>query len=98
LEETLGSAVSPRVVVTRVRPEAVGPDPARRITDALARYAGVDDLMLVPDDRPACDAAMLAGRLLIEAVPTSSARRPLRDLAHALEAELAAGVAPGARG
>lgn len=94
LTDALGSAVRPRVVVTRVRADAVGQDPARRITDALARYGGVNDVLLVPDDRPACDAAMLAGRLLIEAVPASPVRRPLIDLAATLEAELAAGLAP----
>jgi MinD-like ATPase involved in chromosome partitioning or flagellar assembly len=97
LEEALGRAVRPRVIVTRVRAEAVGPDPVRRITDALARYAGVDDVILVPDDRPACDAAMLAGRLLVEVVPGSPARRPFIALASVLEAELAAGL-PSATG
>lgn len=94
LGEVLGPGANPQVVVTRVRADAVGPDPARRITDALARYAGVDDALLVPDDRPACDAAMLAGRLLIEAVPASPARRPIADLAARLEAEPAPRLAP----
>lgn len=97
LEEVLGRAARPRVIVTRVRAEAVGPDPARRITDALARYAGVADVILVPDDRPACDAAMLAGRLLVEAVPGSPVRRPFIALASALEAELIAGFPPPGR-
>jgi hypothetical protein len=61
--------------------------------DALARFGGVDDVLLVPDDRPAYDTAMLAGRLLIEVVPSSPARRPLIELAATLEAELAAGPA-----
>ena len=90
LAEVLGPTRSPQVVITRVRAEAVGPDPARRITDALARYAGVDEVVLVPDDRPGCDAAMLAGRLLVEAVPGSPIRRPIAALAARLEARLAA--------
>lgn len=94
LADALGPAVRPRVVVTRVRTDAVGPEPARRVADALARYAGVDDAVLVPDDRPACDTAMLAGRMLVEVVPSSPARRPLTDLAAALESEISAALVP----
>jgi MinD-like ATPase involved in chromosome partitioning or flagellar assembly len=94
LVDTLGASARPRVVVTRVRPEAVGPDPARRIADALHRYAGVREPLLVPDDRAGCDMAMLAGRLLIEVVPSSPARRPLTELAALLEAETVLGRRP----
>jgi MinD-like ATPase involved in chromosome partitioning or flagellar assembly len=87
LADVLGPAVRPTVVITRVRAEAVGPDPARRITRALARYAGVEDPLLIPDDRAACDAAMLAGRMLGEVASGSPARRPLTALAAALDAE-----------
>jgi MinD-like ATPase involved in chromosome partitioning or flagellar assembly len=79
-----------RVVVTRVRPGAVGPSPARRVTDALARFAGVRDAVLVPDDRAACDAAMLAGRTLVEVAPSSAATAAIAALAAWLEASLPA--------
>lgn len=82
--------VRPVVVVTRVRSSAVGADPGRRITEALARYAGVEEPLLVPDDRAACDAALLAGRTLTEAAPSSPARLALRALA-----ERTAGLGPG---
>jgi MinD-like ATPase involved in chromosome partitioning or flagellar assembly len=81
LREVLGPAVAHRVVVTRVRESAVGSSPQRKVSDALARYAGVHDLVLVPDDRPACDAAMLAGRSITEVAPQSPARRALAQLA-----------------
>jgi MinD-like ATPase involved in chromosome partitioning or flagellar assembly len=84
---------APRVVLTRVRASAAGPSPRQRVSEALERYAGVSDPVLVPDDRPACDAALLAGRSLTEAAPSSPARRALADLA----AELA-GPAPRVRG
>lgn len=71
----------PRVVVTRVRASAVGAGPRRRISDALGRYAGVEDLVLVPDDRGACDGALLAGRTLVEHAPSSPARAALAALA-----------------
>src|SRR5207342_2118329 len=61
LREVLPPGVSPRVVVTRVRSSAVGAFPQQRIADALSRYAGVSDVLGVPDDPAAHDAAMLAG-------------------------------------
>jgi len=83
----------PRVVVTRVRGSAVGPQPHRRVLDALQRYADLDDaaldgVVLVPDDRPACDEAMLCGRALTEQAPASPARLALRDLSGRVERDL----------
>lgn len=92
----LGEAVPgvvPRVVVNRLRASAVGTDPRRQVTDALARYAGVRDPVTVPDDRAACDAALLAGRTLTEHAPSSPARLALAALA----AELAGRDRPRAR-
>ena len=79
-----------RVLVNRVRASAAGPKPERAVTEALVRYAGVSDVVLVPDDRPALDRAMLQGVTLRESAPGSPARGALRDLA----AELAGGAAP----
>jgi MinD-like ATPase involved in chromosome partitioning or flagellar assembly len=62
------------VVVNRVRASAAGPSPETRIEQALERYAGVRSPFLIPDDRDACDAVMLAGRNLTEQAPTSPAR------------------------
>lgn len=73
--------VRPIVVVNRVRASAVGPVPERRIADALERYAGVVDPVLIPDDGPAVDAALLAGRTLLEVAPSSRARAALAGLA-----------------
>jgi MinD-like ATPase involved in chromosome partitioning or flagellar assembly len=82
------------VVVNRLRPSAAGPHAERAVLDALARYAGVGDGLVVPDDRATCDAALLAGRTLRETAPGSSARRAIAGIA----ARLAAGVpaVPGA--
>jgi Flp pilus assembly CpaE family ATPase len=41
--------------------------------------------VLVPDDRGACDAALLAGRALTEAAPSSPARLALAELAAVLD-------------
>jgi MinD-like ATPase involved in chromosome partitioning or flagellar assembly len=77
-----------KVVVTRVRDGAVGSGASGVIRSAMARYSGVDDPVLVPDDRAALDAAMLAGRSLTEHAPASVARRVMAELA----AEIAAGL------
>lgn len=71
----------PRVVVNRLRRDAVGPDPRAQVRDALARYAGVQDVWFVPEDRPACDAALLQARLIREVAPDSAARHALAALA-----------------
>lgn len=74
------------VVVNRVRASVTGPRPAEAVTRALARYAGVTDPLLVPDDAPALDAALLQGRVLREVEPTSPARRALAALASSVTA------------
>lgn len=69
------------VVVTRVRPGPVGPEPGRRIEEALHRFAGADDVLLVPEDRDALDAALLHGRALREVRPGSPVRQALQQAA-----------------
>ena len=79
-----------RVVVNRVRASASGPRPADAIAEALRRYAGVEDVHVVPDDRAACDGAVLAARTLVEHAPSSPARRAVSALVASI-----AGPAPG---
>jgi MinD-like ATPase involved in chromosome partitioning or flagellar assembly len=69
------------VVINRVRPSAVGSDPGRRVREALERFAGVADVVLIADDGAGVDAAVLAGRTLVEGRPSSPARTGLRELA-----------------
>ncbi|KAB7741845.1 hypothetical protein GA707_16655 [Nostocoides sp. F2B08] len=78
------SSPSPRVVVTRVRASASGPGPESAIREILGRFSGIEDVAVVPDDRDACDGAMLAGRTLVEHAPASRARLALRDVAREL--------------
>ncbi|MEZ5117127.1 MAG: hypothetical protein R2737_12755 [Candidatus Nanopelagicales bacterium] len=84
-----------RVVLTRVRRGPLGADPAGQLRTALARHAGVDDVVLVPDDRNAYDTCLREGRTLAEAVPRSTARAALRELASGLIDELARPAPPG---
>ena len=85
-----------KVVVTKVRDAAVGAKAEQRVRDALDRYAGVREVVLIPDDRAVLDAAMLAGRSLTEHAPSAPACRPLTELASQLAAE--AGLRPDLHG
>jgi Flp pilus assembly CpaE family ATPase len=50
------------------------------VSQALHRHAGVDHVVVVPEDRDGYDAALRAGRTLAEAAPSSPARHILRGL------------------
>ena len=67
------------VVVTKVRASAAGRHPEQQIRQALQRFSGVDPV-LVPDDREALDAALLAGRSVLETAPGSSLSLAISDL------------------
>lgn len=69
------------VVVNRVRAGAAGPRPADAVRDALRRYAGVEHAHVLPDDPAVCDAALLAGRSVVEHAPGSPLRRAVARLA-----------------
>lgn len=68
--------VAPRVSVlmNRVRAGAIGVNPAAQVTQALRRFGGIDSAVLVPDDTPALDAAVLTGRSLRDTAMRSPAR------------------------
>jgi len=78
------------VVANRVRRGPVGADPEGQVTAALHRFAGVEPLALLPDDRAACDAALLRGRTVSEVARDSRFRREVAVLARALVAAPAA--------
>ena len=68
------------VAVTRVRAGALGRDAEGQVREALRRHAGIDDVVIVPDDRGAYDSCIRDGRTLAEAVPRSAARAAIRTL------------------
>ena len=72
---------NPRPLVNRLRATSIGPDPRRRVEDALARFAGLEDIIFLPDDPTAADAALLSGRTLLECAPDSALRLAIGDLA-----------------
>ncbi|NYF11489.1 MinD-like ATPase involved in chromosome partitioning or flagellar assembly [Leifsonia sp. AK011] len=69
------------VLVNRVRASAIGFAPRDQVAQALARFGDIRSAVLVPDDRPAFDAAILAGRTVTDAMPRSGARGALSALA-----------------
>ncbi len=73
-----------RVVLTRVRKGPVGRRPDRQLQESLARHAGVDEAVLVPEDQDAYDRALAQGRSLREVAPRSAARLALAALARDL--------------
>ena len=85
------------VVVNRLRPSAAGPGPQRAVTEALVRYAGVPDAVLVPDDRTAFDKAMLNGATLRACAPGSPARAAIEALALSLAGRTTASGPPRTR-
>jgi Mrp family chromosome partitioning ATPase len=72
--------VHAKVVVNRVRRTVAG-DSAKAPVRVLRRHAGVEDVLLVPDNLAAMDAALMAGRPLLEVVPRAPARLAVRRLA-----------------
>jgi MinD-like ATPase involved in chromosome partitioning or flagellar assembly len=89
-----GHGVRRLVVVNRVRATAAGPRPEDAVRDALRRYAGLDEVFALPDDPATCDAALLAGRSVVEHAPPSAPLR--RAVARLADAVLAAAVPVGA--
>lgn len=81
------------VVVNRVRASAVGPAPEEAVRSALHRYAGVEQVHVVPEDREALDLAVLTARTLAEAAPGSPARRAVAALASSVASLSSAALA-----
>lgn len=72
---------SPRVVLNKVRAAAVGRSPDRQLRETWARYGPALPLeAFLPADPAACDAALLAGSLLLESAPDSALRKALAAL------------------
>lgn len=71
----------PRVVVNRLRKGPVNGDPQTQISQALSRYAGVENAIYVPYDLAAFDRAVAGGYAIGEVAPDSPARQALLPLA-----------------
>ncbi|RNL57081.1 P-loop NTPase [Arthrobacter oryzae] len=72
---------APRVVLNKVRPSSVGRSPERQLREAWERYGPAVPLSaFLPADPDVCDAALLAGSLLLEAHPESPLRKSIARL------------------
>ncbi|UFU02169.1 hypothetical protein LQF12_11695 [Ruania suaedae] len=76
-----------RTVVNRLRLSAAGPHPDLSVAEALHRFAGVGEPVLIPDDRALADRALLTASTWRSAGPMSPARLAVRDLARRLTDE-----------
>ena len=65
------------VVVNRVRASAIGVNPQHQVRQTLRRFGGLDDPVIVPSDVAGVDAAVLAGKTLLDAAPRSPVRTSL---------------------
>ncbi|MCW2709200.1 MAG: ATPase involved in chromosome partitioning [Frankiales bacterium] len=83
LKETV-PGLAPTVVVNRLRASAIPGDTETEVRAALQRYAGIEQLWVVPQDTEAVDAALAVGRTLAEAAPGSPARQAIQRIAAAL--------------
>ncbi len=83
LRETV-PGLTPTVVVNRLRSTAIPGDAEAEVRSALSRYAGVEQVTILPQDTAALDAALVAGKTLAESAPTSPTRVALQGLAASL--------------
>jgi MinD-like ATPase involved in chromosome partitioning or flagellar assembly len=87
----------PTIVVTKVRASVAGRRPERAIGDVLRRFAGMDAVRFLPWAPDECDAALLAGRSLVEVAPRADLTVAVGELAAALDPRVAAPSAGGRR-
>src|SRR4029079_11086986 len=73
------------IVVTKVRASVAGRRPERAIADVLRRFAGMDAVRFLPWSPDECDAALLAGRSLVEVAPRADLTVGVGELAAALD-------------
>jgi MinD-like ATPase involved in chromosome partitioning or flagellar assembly len=81
---------APTIVVTKVRASVAGRRPERAIADVLRRFAGMDVVRFLPWSPDECDAALLAGRSLVEVAPRADLTVGVGELAAALDPRVTA--------
>ena len=77
------------VVVNRVRASVAGPSPERAVREALGRFGGVANPVLLPDDQASADRCLLEGSSVLEGAPGSALGAALAALVDRMD--------PGAR-
>lgn len=79
----------PIIVVNKVRASATGAKPEKAIADVLGRFAGLEAPVFVPWAPDECDAALLAGRSLVESAPAAPVTRAVARIADVVRPDLA---------
>ena len=94
LLDEVGSSVTPagriEVVVNRVRASAAGPSPQQALREALSRFGGLEDIVLLPDDAATADACLLQGRSIMEGAPASALGKAMSALVDRIDPQTAA--------
>ncbi|MFC7486726.1 AAA family ATPase [Knoellia sp. CPCC 206453] len=80
----------PIIVVNKVRASATGTRPEKAIADVLGRFAGLESPIFVPWAPDECDAALLAGRSLVESAPAAPVTRAVARIADAVRPDAVA--------
>jgi Flp pilus assembly CpaE family ATPase len=71
--------VDVEIIVNRMRPSLGWSQ--EEVQETVARFTGVDTIRFLPEDRSACDRALVEGRTLAEVAPDSALRSELGRLA-----------------
>ena len=94
LLDEMGASMNPagrvEVVINRVRASAAGPSPQQALREALARFGGLEDIVLLPDDAATADACLLQGCTVLEQVPASALGKALSALVDRIDPQVAA--------
>ena len=68
------------VVINRLRASSVGSNAQHQVQQTLGRFGGLDDAVFVPLDTAGVDAAVLAGKTVLDAAPRSPVRSAIAQL------------------
>ena len=94
LLDEMGASMNPagrvEVVINRVRASAAGPSPQQALREALARFGGLEDIVLLPDDAATADACLLQGCSVLEQAPASALGKALSALVDRIDPQVAA--------
>jgi len=94
LLDEMGASMNPagrvEVVINRVRASAAGPSPQLALREALARFGGLEDIVLLPDDAPTADTCLLQGCTVLEQAPASALGKALSALVDRIDPRVAA--------
>ena len=73
-----------------MRASAAGPSPQQALREALSRFGGLEDIVLLPDDPATADACLLQGRSIMEGAPASALGKAMSVLVDRIDPQTAA--------